>query len=199
MPANGGGWVPVHMTINRVELEEDTYAGLVALRLPTDEEIAAAGIEASRQRRPKRQAKRPVPQGQSRQVLAAGSTGPARAVARAGPTADPLRMRTGASTVTTTSRSSTTHWVTAVRMARANADACVHAAPVPSARCTAAASAARSAAACARWRAITADPTYTPPAVIASNTAIIATATRLAEPPLSADQVRPRRPPPLRW
>jgi hypothetical protein len=34
------------MTINRVELDKDTYAGLVALRLPTAEEIAAAGVEA---------------------------------------------------------------------------------------------------------------------------------------------------------
>ena len=45
LPANGGGWVPVHMSINRVELDKDTYAGLVALRLPTAEETAAAGIE----------------------------------------------------------------------------------------------------------------------------------------------------------
>jgi len=45
LPANGGGWVPVHMSINRVELDKDTYAGLVALRLPTPEETAAAGIE----------------------------------------------------------------------------------------------------------------------------------------------------------
>ena len=28
-------WVPVHVTVNRVELEPDTYAGLVSLRLPT--------------------------------------------------------------------------------------------------------------------------------------------------------------------
>ena len=45
LPADGGGWVPVHMTINRVELDKNTYAGLVALRLPTAEEIAVAGIE----------------------------------------------------------------------------------------------------------------------------------------------------------
>ena len=25
--ANDGGWTPVHMTINRVELEENTFAG----------------------------------------------------------------------------------------------------------------------------------------------------------------------------
>jgi hypothetical protein len=41
LPAVGGGWVPIHMTINRVELDKDTYAGLLALRLPTAEEIAA--------------------------------------------------------------------------------------------------------------------------------------------------------------
>lgn len=45
LAATGGGWVPVHMTINRVELDKDTYAGLVALRLPTAEEIAVAGME----------------------------------------------------------------------------------------------------------------------------------------------------------
>ncbi|BAX94752.1 hypothetical protein MSG_04639 [Mycobacterium shigaense] len=37
-------WVPVHVTVNRVELEPDTYAGLVSLRLPSDEELAAAGL-----------------------------------------------------------------------------------------------------------------------------------------------------------
>jgi hypothetical protein len=44
LPAIGRGWIPLHMTINRVELDKDTYAGLVALRLATAEEIAAAGI-----------------------------------------------------------------------------------------------------------------------------------------------------------
>jgi Family of unknown function (DUF5628)/Domain of unknown function (DUF5593) len=39
-----GGWTPVHMGINRVELDEGTYAGLLALRLPTAEEIAEAGL-----------------------------------------------------------------------------------------------------------------------------------------------------------
>jgi Family of unknown function (DUF5628)/Domain of unknown function (DUF5593) len=43
--ATDGGWTPVHMTINRVELDVDTYAGLVALRLPTAEEVAFAGFE----------------------------------------------------------------------------------------------------------------------------------------------------------
>lgn len=39
------GWRPVHMTINRIELDDDTFAGLVALRLPTDDEVAAADLD----------------------------------------------------------------------------------------------------------------------------------------------------------
>ena len=41
MVANDGGWTPVHVTVNRVELEEDVYAGLATLRLPSDEELAS--------------------------------------------------------------------------------------------------------------------------------------------------------------
>ena len=37
---NDGGWTPVHVTINRIELEPDTFAALMALRLPTDDELA---------------------------------------------------------------------------------------------------------------------------------------------------------------
>jgi hypothetical protein len=44
MPGHDGDWVPVHITVNRVELEPDTYAGLVSLRLPTDDELVAAGL-----------------------------------------------------------------------------------------------------------------------------------------------------------
>jgi hypothetical protein len=44
MPGHGGGWVPVHVTVNRVELEAKTFAGLVSLRLPTDAELADAGL-----------------------------------------------------------------------------------------------------------------------------------------------------------
>jgi hypothetical protein len=44
MRGHDGAWVPVHVTVNQVELEPDTYAGLVSLRLPTDEEIEAAGL-----------------------------------------------------------------------------------------------------------------------------------------------------------
>ena len=39
-------WVPVHITVNRVELEPDTFAGLVSLRLPTAAEVATAELPA---------------------------------------------------------------------------------------------------------------------------------------------------------
>jgi hypothetical protein len=45
MAANGGGWTPVHVTVNRVELEDDIYAGLATMRIPSDEEVAAAGLD----------------------------------------------------------------------------------------------------------------------------------------------------------
>jgi hypothetical protein len=44
MRGHDADWVPVHVTVNQVELEPDTYAGLVSLRLPTDEEVAAVGL-----------------------------------------------------------------------------------------------------------------------------------------------------------
>jgi hypothetical protein len=44
MKAQGGGWTPVHVTVNRVKLEEDIYAGLVTLRVPTDTEVAGARL-----------------------------------------------------------------------------------------------------------------------------------------------------------
>ena len=42
LPAYGGGYTPVHVTVNRVELDDETYAALLSMRLPTDEEVAAA-------------------------------------------------------------------------------------------------------------------------------------------------------------
>ncbi len=39
-----GNWVPIHVTVSRVELDDDTFAGLVALRLPTHDELVAAGL-----------------------------------------------------------------------------------------------------------------------------------------------------------
>jgi hypothetical protein len=44
LPGNDTEWVPVHVTVNRVELEPDTYAGLISVPLPTDEELAEAGL-----------------------------------------------------------------------------------------------------------------------------------------------------------
>ena len=44
MPGYDTEWVPVHVTVNRVELEPDTFAGLVSLRLPTADELAGAGL-----------------------------------------------------------------------------------------------------------------------------------------------------------
>ena len=40
-----GGWAPVHVTVNRIELEEGVYAGLIAMRLPTDDELADARLD----------------------------------------------------------------------------------------------------------------------------------------------------------
>ncbi|GFG54593.1 hypothetical protein CQY20_00070 [Mycolicibacterium agri] len=45
LPANDGGWVPVHLTINRVELEPDTFAAVVAFRRPTDEELQIVNLD----------------------------------------------------------------------------------------------------------------------------------------------------------
>jgi hypothetical protein len=44
MPGYDGEWVAMHVTVSRVELEQETFAGLVALRLPTDAELADAGL-----------------------------------------------------------------------------------------------------------------------------------------------------------
>lgn len=44
MPGYDAAWVPVHVTLNRIELEPDVFAGLVSLRLPSGEELAAAGL-----------------------------------------------------------------------------------------------------------------------------------------------------------
>jgi hypothetical protein len=44
LPGNDTDCVPVHLTVNRVKLEPDTFAGLISLRLPTDDELAEAGL-----------------------------------------------------------------------------------------------------------------------------------------------------------
>jgi hypothetical protein len=37
-------WAPIHVTINRVELAPELFAGLVSVRLPTDEELRTAKL-----------------------------------------------------------------------------------------------------------------------------------------------------------
>jgi len=62
--ATDGGWVPVHMTINRVELEPGTFAALLALRLPTDAELELVDFsddhdqDAPGQKKPRKDKKR---------------------------------------------------------------------------------------------------------------------------------------------
>ncbi|KAA8970459.1 PAS domain-containing protein [Mycobacterium sp.] len=46
LPGHDNTWVAVHVTVNRVELDEKAFAGLVSLRLPTEAELAAAGLPA---------------------------------------------------------------------------------------------------------------------------------------------------------
>jgi len=45
-----GGWTPIHVTAHLVELEEDTFAGLLSLRLPTDDELAQVDSEPTKRR-----------------------------------------------------------------------------------------------------------------------------------------------------
>ncbi|MCV7077480.1 PAS domain-containing protein [Mycobacterium szulgai] len=47
LPGLDTDWVPVHVTVNRVELEPDTFAGLISLRLPTEEELAECAARTS--------------------------------------------------------------------------------------------------------------------------------------------------------
>ena len=39
MVAPGGGWTPVHVTVNRVELDDEVYAGLATLRQPGSDSV----------------------------------------------------------------------------------------------------------------------------------------------------------------
>ena len=43
----GGGWIPLHLTVNRVEIENDTFIGLVAIREPTSAELTDGGLSAA--------------------------------------------------------------------------------------------------------------------------------------------------------
>lgn len=44
LPDNDGGYVPLHVTVSKVELEDGVTAGLVTLRQPTDGELTDAGL-----------------------------------------------------------------------------------------------------------------------------------------------------------
>ena len=118
--ANDGGWTPVHMTINRVELEENTFAGLMALRLPTEAELAVVDFDEPttrnnrRNRRKRSRGKRRSAKVKSAKArLTRASAGPARAAAPAAP----------ALMVTTTSSPSTTQSATPTPIASAIAEA----------------------------------------------------------------------------
>jgi hypothetical protein len=60
-----GGWAPIHVSVNRIEIEEGTFAGLISLRLPTEDELAGAGLaepgdraaKSPRRSRPRRKPK----------------------------------------------------------------------------------------------------------------------------------------------
>jgi hypothetical protein len=44
LPGVGSGWVPMHVTVNRMEVDNDVFAGLITLRLPTETELAEAKL-----------------------------------------------------------------------------------------------------------------------------------------------------------
>jgi len=46
--AVGGGWTPVHVTVRRIEVAAETYAGLLSMRLPTAEELAPPSRKSAR-------------------------------------------------------------------------------------------------------------------------------------------------------
>jgi hypothetical protein len=44
LKGNGGGWISIHVTVNRFRLDDDTDAGLLSLRLPTEPELTELGL-----------------------------------------------------------------------------------------------------------------------------------------------------------
>lgn len=46
-----GGWVPIHVTAHRVEIDENAYAGMLSLRLPTEDDSAPASRRSTRKAR----------------------------------------------------------------------------------------------------------------------------------------------------
>ena len=49
LPGNDGEWVPLHVTVAKVELDDGVYGGLATFRLPTEVELADAGLEPAAQ------------------------------------------------------------------------------------------------------------------------------------------------------
>jgi hypothetical protein len=49
LPAHDGGFVPRHVTISQVELDEGVTGGLVTVRLPTEAELADVGLDQAGQ------------------------------------------------------------------------------------------------------------------------------------------------------
>lgn len=45
LPGNDGEWVPLHVTVGKVELDDGVSAGLMTLRLPTGTELADVGLD----------------------------------------------------------------------------------------------------------------------------------------------------------
>ena len=45
VPGNDGGWVPMHVSVSQVPLEDGVIGGLLTLRLPTDNELADVGLD----------------------------------------------------------------------------------------------------------------------------------------------------------
>jgi hypothetical protein len=46
-----GGWTPIHVTVHRVEIAENTFAGLLSLRLPTPDELKPSPRKVTRRAR----------------------------------------------------------------------------------------------------------------------------------------------------
>lgn len=49
LPANDGGFVPLHVTVSQVQLDEGVTGGLVTVRLPTEAELADVGLDQAGQ------------------------------------------------------------------------------------------------------------------------------------------------------
>ncbi len=47
LPGKSQDWVPLHVTVSRMALDNGTHAGLVTLREPTGEELTETGLEAA--------------------------------------------------------------------------------------------------------------------------------------------------------